>query len=121
MYNELKYNYLLIIKVGKSYIYFDEFPRYSGRISDFFINVYENIRCDHGYAYSLGEKKVFTKVNEKSWAMMKTCFPDAKQIKNSQNPLYAENVHMFKYIEIKVSEILIPNKIMKLTFHHNFS
>ena len=42
------------------------------------------------------EKKLCTWVNEESWAMMKTCFADAKQIKQYQNPLYVKNVHMFK-------------------------
>ena len=64
-------------------IVFDEFPPYSGRISESFeINVNENIQCVHGYAYSSGKQKMCTWVNEESWGTMKTCFTDAKQIKN---------------------------------------
>ena len=50
-----------------------------------------------------------TWVNEKSWGMIKTCFPDAKQIKNIPKPFYAKNEHMFKRREIKVTKILIPH------------
>ena len=83
-----------------------------------FKNVNENIQCDHGYAYSPG-KKVCTWVNEEFWAMIKTCFPDAKQIKQCPNRIYEKNVHMFKNIEMKGRGILIPHQIMNLPFHHN--
>ena len=43
--------------------------------------VNENIQYDNGYAYYLGKQKMCTWVNEESWGMIKTCFPDAKQIK----------------------------------------
>ena len=45
--------------------------------------VNENIQCVHGYAYYSGKQKMCTWVNEESWGIMKTCFPDAKQIQNS--------------------------------------
>ena len=118
--NQLKDNAPLIKKFGPMYIDFDEYPPYSGRIfENFEKNVNENIQCDHGYAYYSGKQKICTKVNEESWLMTKTCFPDAKQIKNAQKPFYANNVHMFKNIEIKVMRILIPHQIMNLTFHHH--
>ena len=102
------------------YIDFDEYPPYSGRISEIFEkNVNENIQCVHGYAYSSHKQKMCTWVNEESWAMMKTCFPDAKQIKNTQKPLYAKNVHMFKKIEMRVTRILIPHQITSLPFYHH--
>ena len=63
---------------------------------------------------------MFTWVNEKRWGMTNTCFPDAKQIKNIQKLFYAKNVHMFKNIQMKLMRILIPQKIMDLTFHHHF-
>ena len=79
------------------YIYFDEYPPYSGRISEIFEkNVNENIQCDHGYAYFSVKQKMCAWINEESWEMMKTCFPDANKIKKYQKPLYAKNVHMFK-------------------------
>ena len=63
------------------YIYFDEYPTYSGIISESFeIFKNENIQCDHGYAYYLGKQKMCIWVNEESWVMMNTCFTDAKQI-----------------------------------------
>ena len=37
-------------------------------------------------------------VNEESWGMIKTCFPDAKQIKNVLMFFYAKNADMFKNI-----------------------
>ena len=43
-------------------------------------NVNENIHCVYGYAYSSGNQKMCTWVNEDSWGMMNTCFPDANQI-----------------------------------------
>ena len=67
------------------YIDFDEYPPYSGRISEIFEkNVNENILCIHRYAYSSGKQTMLTWVNEKSWGIMNTCFPDAKQIKMSK-------------------------------------
>ena len=63
------------------YIDFDEYPRYSGRNSDFFEKyVNENIKCEHGYAYSSGKHNMYTWVNEETWEMTKKCFPDANQI-----------------------------------------
>ena len=41
---------------------------------------------------------MWTWVNEESWGMMKTCFPDAKGKKKPQKIFYAKNVHMFKMI-----------------------
>ena len=81
------------------YINFYEYPTYSGRISkNFEKNVNENIQCVHGYAYSLSKQKMCTWVHEKSWEMMKTCFPYAKKIRKCPKLFYANNVHMFKKI-----------------------
>ena len=80
------------------YINFDEYPCYSGRNSETFKNVNENIHFVHGYAYSSGKHKMCTWFNDDSWGMMKNCFPDAKQIKKAQKLFYAKNVHMFKKI-----------------------
>ena len=63
------------------YIYFDEYPRYSGRNSEIFEKYYNvNIQCVQRYAYSSGKYKMCTWVNEDSWEMMKNCFPDVKPI-----------------------------------------
>ena len=81
------------------YIDFDEYPTYSGRISEILeTNVNDNIRCDHGYDYSSIKHKMSTWVNEESCEMMKNCFPDAEQIKKCPPKKYAKNVHMFKEI-----------------------
>ena len=57
------------------YIDFDEYPPYSGRISEIFEkNVNENIQCVHGYSYSSVKQKICTYVNEDSWGMMKHFF-----------------------------------------------
>ena len=40
----------------------------------------ESIQCVHGYEYSSGKHKMCTWVHEEIWGMMKTCFPDTKQI-----------------------------------------
>ena len=67
------------------YIYFDDYPPYSGRISEIFeANVNANIQCDHGYAYSSSKKKMYTWVSGEIWEMMKNCIPGANQIKKSQ-------------------------------------
>ena len=100
----------------------EDYPPYSGRNCEIFEkNVNENIQCVHGYAYSSENQKIYTWVNEESWGIMKTCSPDAKQIRRHPNLFYAKNVHMFKNIEMKVMIILIPQKIMNLPFHHHFS
>ena len=44
-------------------------------------NVNENIQCVNGYACFSGKQKMCTWVNEKTWGMIKTCFPYSKQIK----------------------------------------
>ena len=49
---------------------------------------------------------------------MKTCFPDAKQIKIFPKLLYAKNVNMFKNIDMKVMRFFITHQIMNLKFHH---
>ena len=73
------------------HIYFDEYPRYSSRTFAIYEkNANEIIQCDHGYAYSSGKKNC-TWVNKESWPMIKTCFPDAKQINQCPNsPLWKE-------------------------------
>ena len=64
------------------YIDFDEYSRYSGRNCDFFEKyVNENIKCEHGYAYSSGKHDMCTWVNEETWETMRNCFPGANQIK----------------------------------------
>ena len=65
-----------------------------------FIN--ENIQCVHGYACSSGKQKMCTWVNEESWGMMKTYFPDAKQIKKRpKNVLCKESTYVQKDINDK--------------------
>ena len=69
---------------GPTYIDFDEYPSYCGRNSESFEkNINENIQCVHYYAYYSGKQKMYTWVNDKSWRMVKTCFPDATKIKKS--------------------------------------
>ena len=68
-------------------------------ILKFLKNVNKNIQCVHGYAYSSGKQKLCTWVNEESWGMMKTCFPDAKQItKFPKNVLCKEYTYVQKDI-----------------------
>ena len=84
---------------GPIYIYFDEYPRYSGSKSEIFEkNVNENIQCVHGYIYSSGKQKICIWVNEDSWEMMKYCFPDAKQKKCPKTVLCKECTYVQKYI-----------------------
>ena len=62
----------------------------------------ENIQCVHGYAYYSGKYKICTWVNEESWEIMKTCFPDAKQIENTPEiVLWKECTYVQKYINEK--------------------
>ena len=99
-FTQQKENSPLIKKFGPMYIDFDEYPPYSGRISEIFEkNVNEDIKCVHGYAYSSGKQKICTWVNEESWGMMKTCFPEAKQIKKiSKTVLCKECIYVQKDI-----------------------
>ena len=54
-----KENGLLIKCFGPMYIDFDEYPHYSGRNSAIFEKyVNENIKCEHGYAYSSGQRNM---------------------------------------------------------------
>ena len=64
------------------YIYFGDYPPYSGRISENFeTNDNANMQCYHVYACSSSKQKMWTWFNGESWEIMKNCFPDAKQIK----------------------------------------
>ena len=63
------------------YIDFDEYSHYSGRNSaSFEKHVNEYIKCEHGFAYSAGQRNMYKWVNEDTWEIMKNCFPDANQI-----------------------------------------
>ena len=63
-FTQLKENIPLVKHFGPMYIDFDEYPHYSGRISEIFEKyVNENIHCVHGYSYSSGKQKNFTWVN----------------------------------------------------------
>ena len=60
-FNKQKENAPLINIFRPMYIDFDEYPRYSGSISEIFEkNANENIQCVHGYAYSSGKQKMWT-------------------------------------------------------------
>ena len=49
------------------YIDFDEYPHYSGRESAIFEkHVNEDIKCEHGYAYSAGQLNMCKWVNEET-------------------------------------------------------
>ena len=65
---------------GPMYIDFDEYPRYSGIISDFFEKIRMQIFSVIMVMLILQEK-ICTRVHEESWAMIKNCFPDANQTK----------------------------------------
>ena len=67
LFTQPKYNAPLIKQYVPIYIDSDEYLPYSGRISEIFENVNENIQCDHGYAYSSEKQKMCTWVNEESW------------------------------------------------------
>ena len=56
---------------GKMYIYFDEYPPYSGAISKFFETIINaRIQCDNGYPYYLIKENILTWINEESWYIM---------------------------------------------------
>ena len=66
----------------------DKYPPYSGRISEVFeTNVNANIQCDFGYDYYSIKQKMCSWVNDESWEIIKICFPDAEQIKQSKNKI----------------------------------
>ena len=63
------------------FIDFDEYPHYSGRESTIFEkHVNEDIKYEHGHAYSAGQSTICKWVIENTWERMKNCFPDATQI-----------------------------------------
>ena len=75
LFNRLKENAPLIKYFGPIYIHFDEYPTYSGRISENFeTNVNDNIKCDHGYTYCSSKQKMCTWVKKESLEMIKTVF-----------------------------------------------
>ena len=60
-FTQQKENLSLIKSLGPMYIDFDEYPRYSARNSELFeLYVNENIKCEHGYAYSSGKHNMCT-------------------------------------------------------------
>ena len=81
LFNQLRENAPLITCFGQMYIYFYEYPTFSGRISETFEkNVNENIQCDHDHAYSSSKQKMCTWVSVESWGMLKISFPNTTQI-----------------------------------------
>ena len=76
-----KENCRLIKCFGPMYIYFEEYENCSCRNSAIFEkHVNEDIKCEHGYVYSAGQRNMCKWVNDDTWEMMKNCFPDANQI-----------------------------------------
>ena len=56
LFTEVNENAPFIKQIGSMYIDFDEYPQYSGRISEIFEkNDKESIQYDHCYDYSSGE------------------------------------------------------------------
>ena len=60
------------------YIDFDEYPTYSGAISEKFeTNINDHIHCDYGYPYSTIKSikgNMLTWINEENWKMKKHVF-----------------------------------------------
>ena len=55
---------------GPMFIDFDEYPHYSGRESIIFEKyLNEDIKCEHGYAYSASQRAMYKWVNEDTWEM----------------------------------------------------
>ena len=81
------------------FIYFDEYPRYSGKESIIFEKcVNKAIKCEHGYAYSAGQHPICKWVNEKTWDIMKKFFLMQPKYMCVQKLFHAINVLMFKSI-----------------------
>ena len=60
---------------GPMFIDFDEYPHYSGRESIIFEkDVNEAIKCEHGYAYSAGQRAICKLVNKDTWEITKIFF-----------------------------------------------
>ena len=50
------------------YIDFDEYPPYSGAISEKYeANINAHIQCDHGYTYSTIKGNMLIWINKESW------------------------------------------------------
>ena len=81
LFTQQKEKCRLIQCFGPMFIDFDEYPQYSGRESIMFEKcVNESIKCEHGYAYSAGQRPICKWVNEDTWEIMKKCFPDATKL-----------------------------------------
>ena len=95
------------------YIDFDEYPHYSGRESIIFEKyVNEDIKCEHGYAYSACQRNMCKLVNEDTWEMMKNCFPDANQINMCPKTVSCKE---FTYVQKHINENdekFIPQQIL---------
>ena len=81
------------------YVDFYEYPTYSGKTYEIKKKMLMKIFSVFIVMHILKKKqKICTWVNKESWGMMRTCFPDAKQIIKCTKLFYAKNVHMFKNI-----------------------
>ena len=79
------------------YIDFDEYPPYSAAISETFeTSINAHTQWDCGYPYSTNKGKMFTRINEESWEMMETFFPDANQVMKFPQQQYAKYLQMFR-------------------------
>ena len=70
-----------LIKVfGRMYIYFYKYPRYSGRTYAIFEKMLMKLFNVIMVVLILQAKQICTWVNKEIWSMMKTYFPESKQI-----------------------------------------
>ena len=60
-----------------------------------------------------------TWVNKEIWCVMKTCFPDEKQINQYPKSTLCKECTYVQEEKIKVRGILIPHQIINIPFHHH--
>ena len=71
LFTDIKENATLIKKIVSIYIYFDDYPSYSGAIYDFLeTHINSHIQCDHGCPYSTIKTikgDMLTCINKEIW------------------------------------------------------
>ena len=72
-------------------------------------DVNEDIKCEHGYAYSAGQRAIFKWVNEYTWERTNNVFTDAKQINMCPTTIsFKECTYVQKHINENDERIYPP-------------
>ena len=95
---------------------FDEYPPYSGTISENFeTNINSHICCDHGFPYSTIKGNMLIWINKRCWETTKYFFTEANKVKKILT------TKEYKYERKQSNKIFyFPQRVNIHSLHHIF-